>query len=180
MHRRHKPSTWCWQVVPSASELPLWGNENPGLLWLKAQFQYTHTEEVKSQNLLLTDPRKGVGQWAEEKAVLHPKWWASCMLLGWFPWSCFSMTVWNNSWIQSLGPTTNECVIENGTLNYLENSSPVSFAVAFAELQICLTKQMFLLFVSWLALKLWIPGRQKLWLSHLCFLQKTGEVLHTC
>ena len=46
-----------WQVAPSASRLPLWGNETPGSFSLKAQFQYTHIKEVKLQDLLLTNPR---------------------------------------------------------------------------------------------------------------------------
>ena len=31
----------------------------PGTFWLKVQFPNTHTKEVKSQGLLLTNPRKG-------------------------------------------------------------------------------------------------------------------------
>lgn len=41
-----------------ASELPLWGSENPGAAVRKAQ--ETHVKGVKSKDVLLTDPRTGV------------------------------------------------------------------------------------------------------------------------
>ena len=50
------------QWAPSASQLPLWEGENTGLFWLKARFQYTHTKEARSLDLLLLGPRNGVGE----------------------------------------------------------------------------------------------------------------------
>ena len=32
--------------APSASEVPLWGSENPGVVLIEVQFQDTHTKEV--------------------------------------------------------------------------------------------------------------------------------------
>ena len=41
----------------------------PGSFWLKMQFWYTHTKEVRSQYLLLTDPRsRGSGGWVWVRA----------------------------------------------------------------------------------------------------------------
>ena len=73
LNEQHTPPTWGGQIVPSASELPLWGSENPGVI-LIVQFQYTHTKEAESQDLLQI-PDAGVGGGggrARARVVLHP------------------------------------------------------------------------------------------------------------
>ena len=61
----NKPPTQGPQGAPPAYKLPLSGSENPGLFRSKAEFQYIHTKEVKTQDLLLIHPRNGGGEHSE-------------------------------------------------------------------------------------------------------------------
>lgn len=54
---RHAPPTWGWH--PQRPSFHFGEVETPGPFRRKAQFQYFHTEGVKSQALLLTDSRNG-------------------------------------------------------------------------------------------------------------------------
>ena len=68
-----QPASQHPQATPSASELQPWGGEDTGSFRFKVQLQCIHTEEVKLQDLSLTDPSKGGAQRAMGRAIVLPR-----------------------------------------------------------------------------------------------------------
>ena len=62
----------------SASELPLWGSENPGIVLVERTISVNQHRGSKNNNLLLIHPRNRVrggglvAQWARGRAALSP------------------------------------------------------------------------------------------------------------
>ena len=71
--RPHKPPSQYPQATPSASELQPWGGEDTGSFRFKVRLQWIHTEEVKLQDVSLTDSSKGSVQRVAGRATDPPR-----------------------------------------------------------------------------------------------------------